>query len=231
VSARSGTRFAFTLIELLVVIAIIAVLAAILFPILSRAREAGRRTKCASNLHQIGLAHKAYVEDWDGCYIPNVYGIVEDGNPLAWKVKFKVYTKEEGVFHCPSYHPREYHSVDYMFNAELAAWCVGLVANPAKCVEFYDGAGPLIGGNRGSDADPTDESGYGDKGWLWPPTDEEGNTIWDETRPHHNYRQWRDPASHKKMYDGGYNLVFADCHTQYFTAWDPQRITRYPAKY
>jgi len=56
----------FTLIELLTVIAIIAILAAILLPVLGRAREQGRRSSCMSNLHQIAVAIKMYKQDWRG---------------------------------------------------------------------------------------------------------------------------------------------------------------------
>ena len=60
-NARNG----FTLIELLVVIAIIAILAAILFPVFARARDKALQTSCSSNLKQIALSMRMYMQDYD----------------------------------------------------------------------------------------------------------------------------------------------------------------------
>ena len=86
---------AFTLIELLVVIAIIAILAAVLYPVLAQAREKARQTTCLSNYHQIGQAIHMYASDYDGITPPDggsFRGIIADSRP---------YIKNDGLFTCP----------------------------------------------------------------------------------------------------------------------------------
>lgn len=89
----------FTLIELLVVIAIIAILASILFPVFTRARENGKMVKCAHNLREIGLAMRFYGNDWNGRF-PTAYEW-SSGHPLLFEA-LNPYVKNNQIFRCPS---------------------------------------------------------------------------------------------------------------------------------
>lgn len=94
-------RKAFTLIELLVVIAIIAILAAILFPVLAQARNAAKTTVALSNTKQIGMAAMMYIGDYDDVYFPRFIGTVNEQGRKSWKHVVFPYMKNSDIFKDP----------------------------------------------------------------------------------------------------------------------------------
>ncbi len=118
VPARPGRARGFTLIELLVVIAIIAILAAMLLPALAKAKLAGQKTACLSNMKQLQLCWQMYADDNHDVLVRNIPGdqyswidgttgnedtavgatnLIALSNGLLFS-----YNKSFGVYKCPS---------------------------------------------------------------------------------------------------------------------------------
>ena len=122
---KPALRRAFTLIELLVVIAVIALLAALLFPVLSNARRKGQQSACRSNMRQISLASWLYMNDYNGGLYHHHEGwVLDDGSQVdtlptdlsgvagggksrtqvekPWVIFFQPYLHSRTVAFCPA---------------------------------------------------------------------------------------------------------------------------------
>jgi prepilin-type N-terminal cleavage/methylation domain-containing protein/prepilin-type processing-associated H-X9-DG protein len=143
--ADFGLRKGFTLIELLVVIAIIAILAAMLLPALTRAKQQGQSAKCKSNLRQIGVALQMYLADNNSKYPYGLY--LRRLSPIAawplnwWEMDLQQYcavswTNNPG-FQCPGYkYPTQWPALgrpgpidSYAYNSFGTSFPLGLSGN------------------------------------------------------------------------------------------------------
>jgi len=160
----------FTLIELLVVIAIIAILAAILFPVFSRAREKARAASCLSNEKQIGIALAMYRSDYDEvncCYrqcansdpqptafyppdfwwAPYDPSVQPNAAPGAnWQPGLlQPYVKNYGIFKCPSDKVWQCaYAMSYINGSPTGVWTpgIGVLGGPDAMVS--DPSGRLV---------------------------------------------------------------------------------------
>jgi prepilin-type N-terminal cleavage/methylation domain-containing protein/prepilin-type processing-associated H-X9-DG protein len=140
-------RRGFTLIEILVVIAIIAILAAILFPVFSRARAKARQANCLSNLRQLGTAIEMYTTDYDERYpgAPNGNGGSGQYGGWVWYAQFGQpgpgyfdvtrgglypYTKNAQIYSCPD--DRSGSGCSYELNGWLRWQSIAIVPKPSE---------------------------------------------------------------------------------------------------
>ncbi len=138
-------RAGFTLIELLVVIAIIAILAAILFPVFSKAREKARQASCLSNLKQYGLAAMMYAQDYDDTMVPTyIYEPTGPatgcGNLTGWFHLLEPYVKNNQIRVCPSgHHTCVWNTpLSYGVNSLVMYRPLAVITNPADLIHIFE---------------------------------------------------------------------------------------------
>ena len=136
-------RSAFTLIELLVVIAIIAILAALLFPVLSKVTESSRRAACAANLRQLGALSVAFTVDEDN-HLPGTSK--GPTGSWSWQETMNVLllnqgssavlqrtgsTPQKGKIYCPSMRPQSGSGYGYNYNSSVRAYARNQFVTPS----------------------------------------------------------------------------------------------------
>jgi len=231
---RSRTeRHGFTLIELLVVIAIIAILAAILFPIFARAKEAGLRTGCSSNMGQIYKSLLAYSDDYGGklpwanaWYYADTWTQAKAPPPDPQWVGYlcrKYQSNSTNIWKCAAnpyklYDPAFGRAWNWVYYYNLFCGNVRWYVDAPSNVYNSSLAGHRITGKMDFSTDWIKDGSGKVMPWdrtrltRMPIAWDQRRTVWDP--------QKNQPATDKiyeLIHNGGWNVLFGDGHVKWWT--------------
>jgi prepilin-type N-terminal cleavage/methylation domain-containing protein len=212
---------AFTLIELLVVIAIIGILAALLLPVLSAAKQRAWTARCQSNLHQIGLGMKMYADE-NNEYYPESGGKIDWGtNDVAppvgsgkpgWMQQIFPYVQNTNVFHCPgnAQLPAQNQSAFNYFNGVRAAFIVDGGFSPVQSPKIafpqaYVLSGDTIDNDQYFASDDCDKDDYSQ------------NCVGGDDNG--------TPSVEWQAHSKGQNILFEEGHVKWYNDYDTNEMT------
>ncbi len=216
-------RRAFTLIELLVVIAIIAILAAMLLPALSAAKQKAWTSSCNSNLHQIGLGMRMFADENDGYYPESgatIYWGATDPTTgkASWMEQIFPCVGNTNAYDCPGnvQLPPPYQGPFNYFNGCNAAYVAAggqfaavrstAILFPSAYVLGGDTAGTINNG-AGLQFDPldADKDDY-TQNCVGGAADDSLTEYW-------------------QIHSKGQNVMFADGHSKWYKDYNPGEMT------
>jgi prepilin-type processing-associated H-X9-DG protein/prepilin-type N-terminal cleavage/methylation domain-containing protein len=210
---------AFTLVELLVVIAITVLLAALLLPVLSRAKAQGQSASCKNHLRQIGLSLTMYVAD-NHRYPPRWRGDI--GVFQTWADRLEPYAPlkwTNSAWHCPAYVAKngvikmEKAHKDFSVHSSYAYNALG-IARPDTNTKLGLGNTPTASLASESELQAPSEMFAVADGRTYSNLSEEGRVLglssFIEMLPYDTPKE-ETPPLHGK----GYNILFADGHVSF----------------
>ena len=216
-------REAFTLIELLVVIAIIAILAAMLLPALSAAKQKAWKTSCISNLHQIGLGMRMFADENDEFYPESggdIYWNATDpgtGKP-SWSQQIFTYVGNTNAYNCPGnvQLPVTLQGPFNYFNGCNAAYvAAGGAAASVKSTRILLPSAFVLGGDTAG----TKDNGTGLK---FDPLDADKD---DYSQNCVGGAAAASVTEYWQIHSKGQNVMFSDGHSQWFKGYSTDDMT------
>jgi len=222
------TRRAFTLIELLVVIAIIAILAALLLPALSSAKQRSWTSSCNSNLHQVGLGMRMFADDNNECFPESgstIYWNAVDATTgkSSWMQQIVSYvgninTNGPNVFRCPGNvqcPPDEQAPFNY-FNGCNAAFGVARTFAAVKSTRIIFQSAFVLSGDT--------------QGVLTPPGALDSFDPLDADKDDYTQNCVGGPANGSpfeawQIHKLGQNVLFADGHSKWYKGYSVGDMT------
>jgi len=211
---------AFTLIELLVVIAIIAILAAMLLPALSKAKQKAWTTSCNSNLHQIGLGMRMFADDNSEQYPESAGNIYWDATSAttqkqSWMQQIFSYVGDKNAFNCPGnvqLPPDLQGPFDYFNGCNAAFIATGGFASVNSTAILFPSAFVLGGDTAGTAGGPI----------LFDPLNADKD---DYTQNCVGGAADDSLTEYWQIHSRGQNVMFADGHSKWYKTFNAGEMT------